>query len=101
MNAIKIMWMKYHVTPMISDMLGLYATRRYDSLEPITVYIGKELGASSGDVDDNQPKSRGQWYVLCKRLLMQGRMFELFLLVMNDQVLLATFIKCCNSADFR
>ena len=34
------------------DMYGLYASRRYDSGEAITVYVGHDIGAADGNEDD-------------------------------------------------
>ena len=34
------------------DMYGLYAARRYDSGEAITVYVGHDIGAADGNEDD-------------------------------------------------
>ena len=36
------------------DMFGLYATRRYDSGEAITVCVGQDIGAADGTIDDYQ-----------------------------------------------
>ena len=33
-------------------MLGMYAARRYKSLEPLTVYVGVDIGAVKGELDD-------------------------------------------------
>ena len=36
------------------DMYGLYASRRYDGGEAITVYVGQDIGAADGNEDDYQ-----------------------------------------------
>ena len=36
------------------DMYGIYASRRYDSGEAITVYVGHDIGAADGNEDDYQ-----------------------------------------------
>ena len=33
------------------NMLGVYAARRYEGLEPITVYVGDILGKADGNAD--------------------------------------------------
>ena len=35
-------------------MLGMYAARRYRSLEPLTVYVGTDIGAVKGELDDHK-----------------------------------------------
>ena len=37
-----------------SHMLGLYAARKYTSLEPLTVYVGIDIGAAKGALDDDK-----------------------------------------------
>ena len=37
-----------------THMLGMYAARKYTSLEPLTVYVGVDIGAAKGALDDNK-----------------------------------------------
>ena len=41
------------------DLYGVYAARRYDSLEPITVYVGETIGKVRGEDDDNPTIAQG------------------------------------------
>ena len=40
------------IKPAHDDMFGLYASRRYEHEEAITVYVGKDIGAVDGTIDD-------------------------------------------------
>ena len=37
-----------------NNMFGVYAARRYESHEVISVYVGKSLGHTNGTIDNNK-----------------------------------------------